>query len=48
MHLKNRTIENNELTIFTFDQIKDEFIGEKGTEKREVYEQELLLETKEI
>ena len=37
-------MENNELKIFTFDQIKNEFIGEKGTEKRQVYEQELQLE----
>ena len=37
-------MENKELKRFTFDQIKDEFIGEKGTEKRTVYEQELQLE----
>ncbi len=37
-------MENKEIKIFTFDQIKDEFIGEKGTEKRQVYEQELQLE----
>jgi len=37
-------MENKELQLFTFDQIKDEFIGEKGTEKRQVYEQELQLE----
>jgi len=37
-------MENKELQVFTFDQIKDEFIGEKGTEKRQVYEQELQLE----
>ena len=36
--------KNNELEIFTFDQIKDEFIGEIGTEKRTRYEQELQLE----
>lgn len=30
--------------MFTFDQIKDEFIGEIGTEKRVRYEQELQLE----
>ncbi len=35
---------NKELEIFTFDQIKDEFIGEVGTEKRMQYEQELQLE----
>lgn len=37
-------MENKELQVFTFDQIKDEFIGKKGTEKRQVYEQELQLE----
>ena len=37
-------MENDDLKIFTFDQIKDEFIGEKGTEKRQIYEQELQLE----
>lgn len=30
--------------MFTFDQIKDEFIGETGSEKRTQYEQELQLE----
>ena len=37
-------MENKELKMFTLDQIKDEFIGEKGTEKRNLYEQELQLE----
>ena len=36
--------KNKELKMFTFDQIKDEFIGETGTEKRTQYEQELQLE----
>lgn len=36
--------KNKELEIFTFDQIKDEFIGEIGTERRVQYEQELQLE----
>ena len=35
---------NKELKIFTFDQIKNEFIGEIGTEKRTQYEQELQVE----
>lgn len=39
MRPKNALIE-----LFTFDQIKDEFIGEKGTLKRTRYEQELQLE----
>jgi plasmid maintenance system antidote protein VapI len=36
--------KNKELEIFTLDQIKDEFIGEIGTEKRTQYEQELQVE----
>lgn len=36
--------KNNELEMFTFDQIKSEFIGEIGTERRIQYEQELQLE----
>jgi plasmid maintenance system antidote protein VapI len=37
-------MEDKELEVFTFNQIKDEFIGEEGTEKRTRYEQELQLE----
>jgi HTH-type transcriptional regulator/antitoxin HipB len=36
--------KNNEVEMFSFDQIKDEFIGEIGTQKRNHYEQELQLE----
>lgn len=36
--------QNEELELFTFDQIKDEFIGEIGSKKRTQYEQELQLE----
>jgi len=36
--------KNKELKMYSFDQIKDEFIGEIGTEKRTQYEQELQLE----
>lgn len=36
--------KNKDLEIFTFDQIKDEFIGQIGTERRAQYEQELQLE----
>lgn len=36
--------KNKKLEVFTFDQIKDEFIGKIGTEKRTIYEQELQLE----
>lgn len=36
--------KNKELKMFSFDQIKDEFIGEIGSEERTLYEQELQLE----
>lgn len=36
-------MENKELKMFTLDEIKNEFIGKKGTEKRKLYEQELQL-----
>lgn len=36
--------DTNDLKMFTFDQIKDEFIGTPGTDKRIQYEQELQLE----
>ena len=36
--------KNKELEMFTLDQIKDEFIGESGTDKRVQYEQQLQLE----
>ena len=36
--------EDKDLEMFTLDQIKDEFIGEIGTEKRALYEQELQME----
>ena len=39
--MKNK---EKELEMFSFDQIKDEFIGEVGTEKRSLYEQELQME----
>lgn len=37
-------MDSKELKLFTLDEIKNEFIGEKGTEKRNLYEQELQLE----
>jgi plasmid maintenance system antidote protein VapI len=37
-------MENERIEMFTFNQIKDEFIGKKGTEKRTQYEQELQFE----
>ncbi len=39
------TAKNKKLEVYTLDQIKDEFIGEVGTEKRTLYEQELKLAT---
>lgn len=47
MNLKTKlkmATKNKELEIFSFDQIKNEFIGEIGTEKRTQYEQELQVE----
>ncbi len=40
----NEHFKKNDLKMYTFDQIKDEFIGEIGTERRTQYEQELQLE----
>jgi hypothetical protein len=37
-------MKDKEIKMFSFDEIKDEFIGEPGTEKRTRYEQELQLE----
>ena len=39
--MKNK---EEKLEIFSFDQIKDEFIGKEGTVKRTLYEQELQME----
>ena len=39
--MKNK---EKELELFSFEQIKDEFIGEAGTVKRILYEQELQME----
>ena len=41
---KKLTKMKDKLKIFTFEQIKNEFIGENGTEKRNLYEQTLQLE----
>jgi DNA-binding XRE family transcriptional regulator len=38
--MKNK---ENELEMFSFDQIKDEFTGESGTAQRTIYEQELQM-----
>ena len=34
----------SKLKLYTMDQVKDEFIGKRGTTKREKYEQELQME----
>lgn len=34
----------NKMKLYTLDEIKDEFIGKRGTSKRDLYEQELQLE----
>ena len=34
----------NKMKLYTMDDIKDEFIGKKGTGKREKYEQKLQME----
>lgn len=39
--MKNK---EKELEMFSFDKIKDEFIGKTGTVKRTLYEQELQME----
>jgi HTH-type transcriptional regulator / antitoxin HipB len=39
--MKNK---NRKLKIYKFDEIKDEFIGKKGTQERESYEFELKLD----
>jgi HTH-type transcriptional regulator/antitoxin HipB len=34
----------SKMKLYTMDQIKDEFIGKRGTNKREKYEQDLQME----
>ena len=34
----------NKMNLYTLDEIKDEFVGKRGTQKRDLYEQELQLE----
>ncbi len=41
---KTRQYRNGLIKLYTFEQIKDEFIGKRGSTKRESYEQELQLE----
>jgi len=35
---------NKKMKLYSLDEIKDEFIGKRGTAKRDIYEQELQLE----
>ncbi|MGD0712336.1 MAG: helix-turn-helix transcriptional regulator [Bacteroidales bacterium] len=35
---------NKKMRLYSLDEIKDEFIGKRGTAKRDIYEQELQLE----
>ena len=35
---------NSKMKLFSLDEIKDEFIGKRGSSKRDLYEQELQLE----
>ena len=35
---------NRKMRLYSLDEIKDEFIGKRGTAKRDLYEQELQLE----
>ncbi len=44
MHKKISEMENDKLEMYTLEEIQDEFIGKRGTEKREIYEQQLQLE----
>ena len=37
-------MEANKKKIYTLDEVKDKYIGERGTDKREVYEYELRME----
>lgn len=37
-------MEANKKKIYTLDEVKDKYIGERGTDKREVYEHELRME----
>jgi DNA-binding XRE family transcriptional regulator len=38
------TLTCKKMKLYSLDEIKDEFIGEPGIERRDVYEQELQLE----
>lgn len=37
-------METNKKKIYTLDEVKDKYIGERGTDKREIYEYELRME----
>jgi HTH-type transcriptional regulator/antitoxin HipB len=42
--LKNNSMATSEMKSYSLSEMKDKFIGEKGTEKRENYEYELRMD----
>lgn len=44
MENKKKIKGKNKIKTYTLDDIKDKYIGKKGTEERELYERELQLE----
>jgi len=44
MKTKNKTQEQEAMKTMTFDELKDKYIGEKGTPERDAYELELKVE----
>lgn len=39
--MRKRTVKENDLKIYTLDEVKDKLIGKRGTAKREAYERDL-------
>ena len=44
MKIKNKTQEKEAMKTMTFDEMKDKYIGKKGTPERDAYELELKVE----
>jgi len=44
MKTKNKTQQKEAMRTMTFDELKDKYIGEKGTPERDAYELELKVE----
>ena len=44
MKTKDKTQEKEAMKIMTFDELKDKYLGEKGTPERDAYELELKVE----